>query len=207
MVSPFLVPPNPPPKKKKKEKKNLNPSYSVHQPTQFHWNPPHRGIEPSQDQGSLLPLITNLAILWYRCCWSSETLSVYSLVGGLVPWTSWGNWLVHIVVPPMELQTPLAPWVLSLDPPLGTLCSVQWLTESIHLYLSGIGRASCETAISGSSQQALVDIHNSVWVWWLYIGWIPKWGSLCMVFSSVSAPHFVSITPSMGILFLLLRLK
>jgi hypothetical protein len=40
--------------------------------------------------------------------------------------------LVHIVVPPMGLQTPSAPWVFSLAPSLGTLCSVQWLTESIH---------------------------------------------------------------------------
>ena len=40
--------------------------------------------------------------------------------------------MVHIVVPPMGLQTPSAPWVLSLAPPLGTLCSVQWITVSIH---------------------------------------------------------------------------
>jgi hypothetical protein len=31
------------------------------------------------------------------------------------------------------------------------------------LYFSGTGRASQETAISGSRQQALVGIHNSVW--------------------------------------------
>jgi hypothetical protein len=36
----------------------------------------------------------------------------------------WGYWLVHIVVPPMGLQTSSAPWVLSLAPSLGTLCSV-----------------------------------------------------------------------------------
>ena len=41
--------------------------------------------------------------------------------------------MVHIVVPPMGLQTPIASWVLSLAPSLGTLCSVQWLAESIHL--------------------------------------------------------------------------
>jgi hypothetical protein len=35
---------------------------------------------------------------------------VFSLVGDLVP----GNWLVHIAVPPMGLQTPSSPWVLSL---------------------------------------------------------------------------------------------
>jgi hypothetical protein len=33
----------------------------------------------------------------------------------------------------MGLQTPSAPSILSLPPPLGTLCSVQWLSESIHL--------------------------------------------------------------------------
>jgi hypothetical protein len=32
-----------------------------------------------------------------------------------------GNWLVHIVVPPIGLQIPSAPWVLSLAPPLGAL--------------------------------------------------------------------------------------
>jgi hypothetical protein len=32
---------------------------------------------------------------------------------------------VHIVVPPIGLQTPSAPWVLSLAPPLGALCSIQ----------------------------------------------------------------------------------
>jgi hypothetical protein len=37
----------------------------------------------------------------------------------------WGYWLVHIVVPPIGLQTPLASWVLSLAPSLGALCSIQ----------------------------------------------------------------------------------
>jgi hypothetical protein len=32
-----------------------------------------------------------------------------------------GYWLVHNVVPPIGLQTPLAPWVLSLAHPLGAL--------------------------------------------------------------------------------------
>jgi hypothetical protein len=33
--------------------------------------------------------------------------------------------LVHIVVPHMGLQAASAPLILSLAPPLGTLCSVQ----------------------------------------------------------------------------------
>jgi hypothetical protein len=74
------------------------------------------------------------------------------------------------------------------------------------LYLPGTGRAPQETAISGSCQQALVGIHNNVWVWWLFMGWIPKWGSLWMVVPSVFALNFVSVTPSMGILFPLLRI-
>jgi hypothetical protein len=52
------------------------------------------------------------------------------------------------------------------------------------LYLSGTGRASQETAISGSCPQALVHIHNSVWVWWLYMGWIPRCSSLWMAVPS-----------------------
>ena len=40
------------------------------------------------------------------------------------PWELLGYWLVHIVVPPMGLITPSAPWVLSLAPSLGTLCSI-----------------------------------------------------------------------------------
>jgi hypothetical protein len=73
------------------------------------------------------------------------------------------------------------------------------------LYLPGIGRASQETAISGSCQQNLVGICNSVWVWWLLMGRIPRWGRFWMVHPSVSAPNFVSVTPYMGILFPLLR--
>jgi hypothetical protein len=49
------------------------------------------------------------------------------------PWELWGYWLVHIVVPPMGLQNPSPSWVLSLFLPLGILCSVQWLAETIHL--------------------------------------------------------------------------
>ena len=76
-------------------------------------------------------------------------------------------------------------------------------SEHPLLYLWGSGRASQETAILGFCQQALVGIHSSVWIWWLYTGWIPRWRSLWMVFSTGSAPHFVS--PPMGILFPLLR--
>jgi hypothetical protein len=37
------------------------------------------------------------------------------------------------------------------------------------------------------------------------MGWIPGYGSLYMVHPFISAPNFVSVTPSMGVLFPLLR--
>jgi hypothetical protein len=77
--------------------------------------------------------VSNKSILCYICCWSHGPHHVYSLVGSLVPGGPGDYWLVHLVVPPMGLQTPSALWVLSLVPPLEILCSVQWLAESIHL--------------------------------------------------------------------------
>ena len=40
---------------------------------------------------------------------------------------------INIAVPPMGLQNPSAPTVPSPTPSLGSLCSVQWLAESICL--------------------------------------------------------------------------
>ena len=89
-------------------------------------------IKPSQNQGPLLPLMPEKAILCYICSWSH----VYSLVSGLVPGSLGGGcWLVGIVVLTMELQTPSVPSVLYLTSRLGTLSSVQWLAVSIRLYL------------------------------------------------------------------------
>ena len=53
--------------------------------------------------------------------------------------------------------------------------------EHPFLYLPGTGISSYETAIPGSLHQNLVGICNSVWVWWLIMGWIPRWGSLWIV--------------------------
>ena len=68
------------------------------------------------------------------------------------------------------------------------------------LYLPGTVIASHETAISVSFQQNLAGICNSVWVWWLIMGWIRGWGSLWMVHPLVLAPNVVSVTSSMGVL-------
>jgi hypothetical protein len=77
--------------------------------------------------------------------------------------------------------------------------------EHLLLYLPGTGIALQETAISGSFQQNLAGICNSVWVWWLIMGSITEWGSLWMVYPFILFPKFVSVTPSIGILFPILR--
>jgi hypothetical protein len=66
----------------------------------------------------------------------------------------WGYWLVHIDVPSMGLKSPSAPWVCLWLPNWGT-CA---LSEYPLLYFPATGRASQDTAISGSFQQVLVGI-------------------------------------------------
>jgi hypothetical protein len=84
-------------------------------------------IKPSQDQGSLLPLMSSKAILCCICSWSHGSLHVYSLVGGLVCGISGGSeWFILLILL----------WgckLLTLAPPLGTLRSAQWVAENIHL--------------------------------------------------------------------------
>ena len=116
-------------------------------------------IKPSQDQGPLLSLMSHKVILCYICGWSLESLLVCSLVPGSSGGTSWFILLFLL-------------WGCK---PLQVLGSFLWLfhwgpcpmdgCEPPLLFLSDTGRASHETAISGSYQQAHVGIHNSVWVW------------------------------------------
>jgi hypothetical protein len=86
---------------------------------------------------------------------------VCSLIAGLVPGSSGGYWPVHIVVPPMGLQTPSAPRVLSLAPSLGILCSVQWMAVSIHFCIcEALAEPLRRELLSGSCHHALVGIHT-----------------------------------------------
>jgi hypothetical protein len=55
--------------------------------------------------------------------------------------------------------------------------SNRWLWASTSVFARHC-IASQETAISGSFQQNLAGICNSVCFWWLIMGWIPGWGSL-----------------------------
>jgi hypothetical protein len=106
------------------------PSYRLRTPSSF--IPLHWDMEPSQNQGPLLPLMSDKIFLCYICSWSHGSLHLYSLVGSFVPWSSGGVWLVDIVLPkgckPLQLLQ-----AILLTPPLGTLCSVQWLAATICL--------------------------------------------------------------------------
>jgi hypothetical protein len=118
-------------------------------------------------------------------------------------WELWGVWLVDIVVLPMVLQTYSSSSVLSLTL-LGTLWSVQGWCASIPLCIcKALANfySFQETAISGSCTRALLGMHNSVWVWLLYMWWNPKWDSLWITFPSVSALHFTSIFAPVSTLF------
>jgi hypothetical protein len=80
-------------------------------PTSWPWRSPVlRHIKFARPMG--------LSFHWWPTRPSSDTYAARDT-------SSRGYWLVHIVVPPIGLQIPLAPWVLSLAPPLGALWSIQ----------------------------------------------------------------------------------
>ena len=116
----------------------------------------------------------------YLACWHC-----CSLHGAATPLSSFSPFSIYSI-----RDSQLSSMVVHMLPPL---------------YLSGFGRDSQVTAISGFYQQAVPGIHSNVWVWWLYMEWIPRRGCLWMAFPSVSAPHFVSIFPPVIILFALLK--
>ena len=87
-------------------------------PTSWPWRSPVLGHITFEDQWTSLSTDGQLGHLLIHMMLETRALG--------------GYWLVHIFVPPIGLQIPLAPWVLSLAPPLGALWSIQQLTVSIH---------------------------------------------------------------------------
>jgi hypothetical protein len=131
-----------------------------HSPTLGHRTPTGPRVFPS--------LMSNEAILCHIGGQSHGSLHVYFLVGGPGPRSSGRSGCLTLLLPP---------W--SCKPPQLLQSLLQFLHRGPHalhlpLYLSGSGRASQETALSGSLQQALPGIYNTVQVWWLYMGWIPR---------------------------------
>jgi len=88
-----------------------------------------------------------------------------------------------IVVLPAGLLSHSAPSSSNLAPVLNVVVGC------VLLYWSASETISQGTATRGSCQYALLGISNSVWVWCLLMGWIPRLGSLWMAFPSVCAPN------------------
>jgi hypothetical protein len=161
-------------------------------PASLPWHSPtlgHRAFigpraSPPIDDWQGHPLIYMQLEPWVSPCvlfgWWFSPWELWRVLGGSYCCSSYG------VATPFSSLGPFSSSSIG-DPVLSLMVG----REHTLLYLSG----------TGSCQQALAGIHNSVWVWWLYMGWIPRWGSLWMIFPSVSAPHFVSVSPHMGILF------
>jgi hypothetical protein len=88
------------------------------------------------------------------------------------PWELWGSlvgWYCcssYGVANPFSSFSPFSNSFIG-DPMLSPMV----VYENPPLYLSVSDRASQETALSDSCQHALLGIHNSVCVWWLYMGW------------------------------------
>jgi hypothetical protein len=88
--------------------------------------PPQSPTHPLPLFGPGVPLywgIYSLQVQWSSLC--SEDRLGHLLIHMQLKTRAPGYWLVHIVVPPIGLQFPLAPWVISLAPPLGarSFCS------------------------------------------------------------------------------------
>ena len=116
-----------------------------HTPTHSHLTAltfPYSEIEPSQDQGSLLLLMPDSAILWYICNWCHGSLHVYSLVGNLVPVSSgWSGWLILLFL--LWSCKPYSLFRLYSNSSIGVPVFII-MVGCVHLplYLSGSGRAS-----------------------------------------------------------------
>jgi hypothetical protein len=146
--------------------------------------------------------MSNKAILYHIHNQRLGSHHVYSLAGGPVPGALRGLASWHCCSHHGDIN-PLTSFSPSSNSSAGTL-SPKVGCEHLPLYLSGSRRASQETAISGPCQQSLPGIHNSIQVWWLYMGWIPRWGQ-SLDGLSFSLCSTLGLHISSPILFLLLR--
>jgi hypothetical protein len=135
---------------------------SAHQPTLYsflvlaYW-----GIKPSWNQGLLNPLMTDKTILCYICSLSYGSLHVNSLFGGLIPERSRDTGCLYFCSAYGSTK-PFRSLGPSLVPPLGTLCSLQWLAQSIHLFIwQAMVEPLRRQLYQAPCQQAYVGIHNS----------------------------------------------
>jgi hypothetical protein len=121
-------------------------------------------IEPPQDWGAPLPVMPDKAVLCYISSWShGHPLCTLWLV--VSPWELSGVWLILLFFLGVFLQS--YPNSSNRVPVLSPMSGCMHL----HLYWSGLGRASQGTAIPGSCQQALLGISNIYFVFMVKMSW------------------------------------
>lgn len=153
-----------------------------------------------QDQGTPLPVMPDKVIFCHIFSWSHVSLNVYVLFcWQFSPWELWGGrgLVVWYCCSSYEVANSFSSFSLCPNFSIGVPALSQMFSSvQSHLYWSGSGRDSQRTSIPGSSQQALFGIGNSVWVWCLQLGWIPRW--------AVSGwPYHQSLLHSLSLHFLL----
>ena len=117
-----------------------------------------------------------------------------------------GVWLVDdIILLPMGLQTPSAPSVLPLTPPVGTPHSVQWLAVNICLCICKALARPLRRQVHQAPFSKHFLISTIVLGLVTVYGMNPQVGQLWMAFPSVSVQHFVFIYTHESILFPFLR--
>jgi hypothetical protein len=116
-------------------------------PILLHWHSPTLGIKHPQDQAFLLPPMSNKAIFCYL--WGQLHVYLNWWSSSLELWGGGGSGLLTLLLPPWCFKPPQLLQSLLQFLYHGPPSSVQWLAVSFLLCLSGSGRASQETAISG----------------------------------------------------------
>lgn len=116
--------------------------------------PPWKGIKSSEEQGPLLPLMSNKTMLYSICNWSHGSLNVYSSVDGLVSESSgvYGCLILYFVCVANHFS-PNSP--LSNFHTEDQLLRTIFRCKHLPLYLPASVNATQET-IPGILQQALL---------------------------------------------------
>jgi hypothetical protein len=104
----------------------------------------------------------------------------------------------------MGLQTPSAPWVLSLAPSLGTLGSVQWMTVSIYFCICQSLAEPLRRQLYQAPVSKLLLASTICWVLVVVYGKDPQMGqslddhsfSLCSEFCLCNSFHGYFVSPS-----------
>jgi len=110
------------------------------------------------------------------------------LVGGLVPGSSGGSGCCYCcssygVANPLSSFSPFSNSSIGVP-----MISLKLAASILICIIKALAEPLRRHSLSGSCQQVLLGISNSDWIWWLHMGWIPRWGSLWMTFPSDSAP-------------------